>query len=359
MSTPYEGDSTTQFVPGVKGTNAREGIGLLGQSVAGYGVMGEGGPGTGSDALGYHNPTVGVVGKTISENSEAYGVYGEGTFGAGVRGYAAGGDGVQGASEKFAGVSGQSRESTGVRGTSSHGEGVHGETESGTFAAVAGIQLNRESSGAGVYGEHHGRGPAGFFKSDSGEGVHGETSGLFAAVAGIQLNPRSTGAGIYGEHRGEGPAGFFRGNVVVTKDIILTNADCAEEFDFCAGIATLGPGTVTVIDDEGFLRGSEQAYDKRVAGVISGAGSYKPAIILDRQESPNTRLPVALVGKVYCKVDAQYAPITFGDLLTSSSMPGHAMKACDPLRAFGAVIGKALGPLKEGQGLIPILIALQ
>jgi hypothetical protein len=35
------------------------------------------------------------------------------------------------------------------------------------------------------------------------------------------------------------------------------------------------------------------------------------------------------------------------------------MKATDPGRAFGAVIGKALGPLQEGRGLIPILVALQ
>jgi hypothetical protein len=70
-------------------------------------------------------------------------------------------------------------------------------------------------------------------------------------------------------------------------------------------------------------------------------------------------MPVALVGKVYCKVDAQYGPIEVGDLLTTSCTPGHAMKASDPLKAFGSVIGKALRPLEEGQGLIPILIALQ
>jgi hypothetical protein len=35
------------------------------------------------------------------------------------------------------------------------------------------------------------------------------------------------------------------------------------------------------------------------------------------------------------------------------------MKATDPTRAFGAVIGKALEPLDAGEGLIPILVALQ
>jgi hypothetical protein len=66
-----------------------------------------------------------------------------------------------------------------------------------------------------------------------------------------------------------------------------------------------------------------------------------------------------LLGKLYCKVDAQSSPIEVGDLLTTSCIPGHAMKASDPRKAFGSVIGKALRPLKEGRGLIPILIALQ
>jgi hypothetical protein len=58
-------------------------------------------------------------------------------------------------------------------------------------------------------------------------------------------------------------------------------------------------------------------------------------------------------------VDTRFGSIDVGDLLTTSPNPGHAMKASDPLKAFGAVIGKALRPLNEGQGLIPILIALQ
>ena len=68
---------------------------------------------------------------------------------------------------------------------------------------------------------------------------------------------------------------------------------------------------------------------------------------------------MALAGKAYCKVDASEAPIAMGDMLTTSPTVGHAMKASDPARAFGAVIGKALQPLVTGTGLIPILIALQ
>jgi hypothetical protein len=141
-------------------------------------------------------------------------------------------------------------------------------------------------------------------------------------------------------------------------DIFLNNADCAEEFDISEP-DKIESGTVMVIEEGGNLQKSTRAYDKKVAGVISGAGDCKPGIVLDKKHSQVNRKAVALMGKVYCKADAQSSPIGVGDLLTTSPTPGHAMKAADPLKAFGAVIGKALRPLKKGKGLIPILIALQ
>jgi hypothetical protein len=114
-----------------------------------------------------------------------------------------------------------------------------------------------------------------------------------------------------------------------------------------------------VLGDDGTLYPCQQAGDKRVVGVVSGAGDYKPGIVLDKQQSAHNRQPIALLGKVYCKVDAQYGAIEVGDLLTTSTTPGHAMKCSDPAQASGAVIGKALRSYKEGQGLIPVLIALQ
>jgi hypothetical protein len=164
-------------------------------------------------------------------------------------------------------------------------------------------------------------------------------------------------------------AGFFSGNVSVTgnvtvngtvtaADVVITGGDFAEDFDISTRCLA-DPGTVMVLDDCGALQRSQHAYDKKVAGVISGAGQYRPGIILDKQASSENRLPVALVGKVCCKVDARYSPIEIGDLLTTSPTPGHAMKAVDYGKAFGSVIGKALRPLAAGQGLVPILISLQ
>lgn len=148
------------------------------------------------------------------------------------------------------------------------------------------------------------------------------------------------------------------GNLTVAGDVLLTGADCAEQFDI-TGRQMPEPGTVVVIDGPGRVRGSQEAYDKKVAGVVSGAGGFKHGLLLDKRCSDEPRVPVALVGKVYCKVDAQYSPIQVGDLLTTSSTPGHAMKASDPLKAFGSVLGKALESLNCGRGLVPILVTLQ
>lgn len=210
-------------------------------------------------------------------------------------------------------------------------------------------------SGAGVWAT-----------SESFEAVHAETkSPGTAAIAAYNNNPGGTGAAIFAKKEGTpGHAGFFVGNVHVTGllsvegDIALTNADCAEDFNI-ADADSVEPGTVMVLGDDESLHPCCHPFDKRVAGVVSGAGGYKPGIVLDKQQSQSNRKPIALLGKVFCKVDAQYGAIQVGDLLTTSPTLGHAMKTSDPIKAFGAVIGKALRPLTKGQELIPILIALQ
>jgi hypothetical protein len=66
-----------------------------------------------------------------------------------------------------------------------------------------------------------------------------------------------------------------------------------------------------------------------------------------------------LVGKVFCKVDADHGPVRVGDLLTTSETRGHAMRVHEPSRALGSILGKALAPLSSGCGLVPILVCLQ
>ena len=275
-----------------------------------------------------------------SANQNVPGLTGVNTAnGEGVHGESEGGTGVAGKSKTWAGIYGESESSSGVYGKSKRWAGVLGESESGS-----GVYGKSESTsgGAGVLGE--GVGPGVIGKSKTWFGVFGESEDT------------TTGVGVYG--KGGRVAGYFEGNVEVTGDIRLTNADCAEDFDI-GDADQVEPGTVMVLGEDGKLQQSQQAYDKRVAGVISGAGDYKPGIVLDRQPSTDKRAALAMVGKVCCKVDAQYGAIQVGDLLTTSPTPGHAMKPDDPTRAFGAVIGKALRSLNSGTGLVPLLVALQ
>ena len=270
----------------------------------------------------------------VGESEKFIGVSGDGPV-VGVNGTSETGDGVSGTGRR--GVVGESQTFQGVFGHSVENAGVVGE--SSKFHAIFGI--SHDPRNGGVFGTNDNGGWGVVGKSDSNTGVSGESA---------------TGIGVHG--KGGQLAGFFEGDVQVTGDIRLTNADCAEDFDIAHG-DHVEPGTVMVLGDEGALHQSHQPYDKRVAGVISGAGDYKPGIVLDKRQSQHKRQPVALLGKVYCKVDAQYASIEVGDLLTTSATPGHAMKVGEPVQAFGTVIGKALRPLQHGQGLIPILIALQ
>jgi len=141
-------------------------------------------------------------------------------------------------------------------------------------------------------------------------------------------------------------------------DIVLQNADASEDFDV-KDADGLEPGDVLVAGAGERLERCSRPYDPRVAGVISGAGPYRPGIVLGRDHDQSDRLPVALIGRVYSKVDADPAPISAGDLLTTAARPGHAMRATDRNAAFGAVLGKALGSLENGFGMIPVLVALQ
>ena len=202
-------------------------------------------------------------------------------------------NGVHGIATSGTGVTGTSVSGTGVLGTSTNGEGLHGETKSPQSAGVYGIN----SSGSTVDG------PGVFGTSSGFDGVHGESqSSQHAGVSGI-----NTGGG-YGVWASGNPAGYFAGDVLVTGDVILVNSsgDLAEDFDVEDGSDDAEPGTVLVINSTGKLCASLDPYDTRVAGVVSGAGELKPAIVLQRLESRTSRSPIALVGKAFCKVDASF-----------------------------------------------------
>jgi len=395
---PLSGQSNDPGVPGVRGENTTTGQnpnadGVVGvcHSNLGAGVHGESVEGRG--VYGHSEITEGVVGESAANHGlfgrtksalhagiagvntnthgpinlslPAPGVWGSSEIGEGVVGESTQFDGVLGRSQspQHAGVSGLNMTSGfGVLGRSEGGEGIHGESNSMTWAGVAGIQKNPQGAAPGVWGS-----------SEGGEGIHGESNSKdWVGVAGLQINPDSTAAGVWAESKGKGPglfarsdkgnAGDFEGDVRVTgkilaHDVYLTSGDCAEEFPV-ADNAETGPGTVVVFEEGGILEHCSRPYDRRVAGVIAGGGGRRPAIVLGRDGSVGRRAPLALLGRVLCKVDASTQPIRVGDLLTTSTVAGHAMCA-DPKLAAGSILGKALERLDAGVGLIPILVCIQ
>ena len=152
---------------------------------------------------------------------------------------------------------------------------------------------------------------------------------------------------------------------LITRELEITGgSDLSEQFEIrnSRKEIPLEPGLVVVIDPEkpGSLMVSSQPYDRRVAGIISGAGGLKPGMLMGQKGSKaDGGNPVALTGRVYCWADASKGSIEPGDLLTTSQTPGHAMKVTNYTQAQGAILGKAMSSLKSGQGLILVLVSLQ
>ena len=294
------------------------------------------------------------------------------------------------------------------RGTDGDGAGVYG------LHAGSGIGVHGEStSGSGVYGVGHSLGVKGKASDASGWGgmflgsgdwgsgqallVMGDSLFGFVQVAGgtdtepgsggflvlgstgstnismdnneIQARYNGSASTLYLNNGGGsvaiGGATSIKGNVTVRS--ASTNAvliELGEGLDYAEGFnvsdkSAIAPGMVLVIDPDhpGKLTLSTQAYDKRVAGIAAGANGLGSAVRLGAGQFD---LDVALAGRVYCQVDATEHGVEPGDLLTTSAVPGHAMKVTDPARAMGAVLGKAMEPLRQGEkGQILVLVTLQ
>jgi len=394
--------SLNSSVNGVWGSAAGSGNGVLGQTLSGRGVFGHGmgdfGFGVYGLASGYNG--IGVYGAHDNPNGTDPGVDGmtrSGAYGAaGVRGRAVSSQthdttttyGVLGTSDAIAGV--------GVQGVSNTGVGADGQ-QYGVYATAARI------GGSGVYGE----GTYGVYGlgNDGGAGVRGEagntsTFGVWAIGAGGRLGAPAlradggSGPAIYalggraieGEGtefgvRGvtweqSGVGGTFTnyggglalratgnaqidGTMTVNVLEILGGADLAERFLFSE---TAEPGTVVAIDPDqpGRMEISAEAYNRRVAGVISGANALAAGVVLGDEPGHEHNLPVALSGRVWVKCDTREAGVKAGDFLTTSDLAGYAMPAIDKERAEGAIIGKAMTELAQGEsGMVLVLVNLQ
>jgi hypothetical protein len=256
----------------------------------------------------------------------------------------------------------------GVRGNSSNNYGVAGFSDTigtygeGKFGVVGKTSL---AVGAGVLGVttsslFNATGILGRATSGSGQtvGVTGE-SVVSGSGTGVVGRGAATG-GYFEATNAAGWAGVFNGRVQANILQINGGSDLAEPFETTEEV-TPEPGTVMVIDEHahGKLTVSTTAYDRKVAGIISGAGGVKPGITLKQDGLMDGSSLVAIAGRVYCKAEASSGAIRPGDLLTTSAITGHAMKATEHDRAQGAIIGKAMTGLDSGTGLVLVLVNLQ
>lgn len=149
-------------------------------------------------------------------------------------------------------------------------------------------------------------------------------------------------------------------NASVRQLTIRGGADLAEPFPMAE--EGVPPGAVVSIDADnpGKLKMSRSAYDKRAAGIVSGANGIKPGISMIDEEQLEAGENVALSGRVYVQANTSAGTIEPGDLLTTSDLPGEAMKAADHQRAQGSIIGKAMTGLAKGEkGHVLVLVTLQ
>lgn len=297
-----------------------------------------------------------------------YGVYGSSDNHVGVYGVSLNGTGVQGAGN------------VGVSGLSNTGPAIWGNSTA-TVATANGGGVGVYGSGLiGVYGRGGPNG-AGIMGAGSGVGVFAQTTAIDNYAGSFSNSHGKDYPAIYttgyinadGDIRTSGNMGvsgsIVARGVISAKEYVTPNADIAEWVKVTDN--TISAGDVLVIDPEEneSLKKCDQANSTLVSGIVSTnpgfVGSY---YIKDRKEKINLTneemekagyRKLSLVGRVPCNVCDENGPIERGDLLTTSSIPGFAMKVTDKMKAMGAIVGKALEPLKSGKGQIIVLVTLQ
>jgi hypothetical protein len=146
--------------------------------------------------------------------------------------------------------------------------------------------------------------------------------------------------------------GFFDGGTQTT------GADFAESVSVAGPRSKYEPGDVLMIDADSDRQVTlaHSPYSTLVAGIYS----TKPGVLATLHTSEDPRIaeevPVAIVGIVPCKVTNENGPIHRGDLLVTSSTPGHAMRGSDASIHTGTVIGKALQNFTGTKGKIEVLV---
>lgn len=313
---------------GWAGVDARNttGNGVSGSSTSGWGVYGASTSGAG------------VVGKTSTATGDTTGVWGE----------------VASSSSYARGVVGWATKTTG------YNIGVWGQSESSSGTGVVGIANNTSCTGGlfqpacyGVSGSSN-KGSGVLGTTDSGVALFGYSSGN---GIGLYVENGGTGNLIEAWHGPVFAARQFRvtstGEVYAAGTFHPSGADMAEMLPATDGLES---GDVLAVGQNGDLTRSTQPNQASVVGVYS----TKPGFVGGAGDGVDLvgKVPLAVVGIVPVKASVENGAIQPGDLLVASSKPGHAMRA--PVNpAPGTVIGKALGTLDSGTGIVDMLIMLR
>jgi|GEM_PF-1232646 len=320
-------------------------IGDSGAAIDGLYVQNTKAGGTG--VAGKSDTGDGLVGETGA--SDKSGVYGNNTGG----GY---------------GVAGRSTSGTGVQGVSTNGYGLfaHSDYSDSIYVDGAGWNaLHIQSSGAAAIA----------IESSGGSGVlvlsaavNGVTVGsatydgihvLSAGDDGVHVEP-AIGGVCYrcGSKEDDGFVVLNTGEVRSSVGYGTPARDFAVMMDIAGDKASYEPGDVLVASSTGVgvLERSAAPYSPAVVGVYSAAPGFVGGQAVSDQHTSG--VPVAILGVISCKVSAENGAIRPGDLLVTSSTPGHAMRAGNSAPR-GTILGKALESLDEGTGVILVLITLQ
>jgi hypothetical protein len=136
-------------------------------------------------------------------------------------------------------------------------------------------------------------------------------------------------------------------DTVFAKATSAQYADVAEKY---LADQDYAPGTVVEIGGTAEVTETTTYASVCIAGVVS----TDPALIMNSGALGDHPVAVALLGRVPCRVAGV---IRRGDLLCSSTVPGHAVSMPAGQYRPGAVIGKALADHNDaGPGMIEVLV---
>jgi hypothetical protein len=249
---------------------------------------------------------------------------------------------------------------------------IWGVTSMADNEAVLGQNSSTTSTSAAMRGVHIGRGVGVVGQiansASTAPAVWGLTNGI---GSGVSSTVTGNGTGLLVDHNGAtGHLAVFRRNGANQIRFDLTGkgffnggtqiggADVAEAFEVEGTVQQYEPGDVLVISTNADrkLEKSAAPYSTLVAGVYA----TKPGVLLTERsidDPHDDTVPLGVVGVIPTKVCGENGPIRRGDLLVTSSLPGHAMKGTERERMLGAVLGKALENFDtEGKGMIKVLV---